>query len=273
MSDHASFAVGQMHQSEVERFVAALDRQGQMDVVQTLRGWVREQLGISTGATVGDVGCGTGEELIRLAGIVGDRGRAIGIDANEPMLEIARERTAGIAGIDIVKAEAAHLPFDDGECDALVCERVLQHLTYDPADAVREFARVMKPGGFLGLTDTDWSSLHVIVVDDPDASAHLQAIRERVPLPFTTNQQAGKHLEEFCATAGLQVVTRHSLILGDFAPALVRGVRTGLSAAAATTLSASELTAAEGLLDGALERDALKLAVRLHAVVASKVDR
>lgn len=270
MSDQGSFAVGQMHAAEGERFVVALDRQGQMDVVQTLRSWVRERLDIRPGATVLDVGCGTGEELIRLAHLAGEAGRAVGVDANEPMLAIARERTAAVPTITIDDAEASDLPYATGSADALVSERVLQHLPYDPSVAVTEFARVIKPSGLIGLTDTDWSSLQVLVTDDASASAQLQSIQARVTLPFTSNQEAGRHLEMYCAAAGLTVADHHSLILGDFEPALILGVRAGLSASAASVLTPAELASAEEILDGATARGTFRVAVRVHAVVAHK---
>lgn len=269
-NDQASFAVGKMHEPEVERFVSALDRQGEMDVVQALRGWVRDRLELTAGGTVVDVGCGTGEELLQLANIVGQSGRAIGFDANDPMLETARTRTAGVSNVEIEKAEASVLPCATGSVDALVSERVLQHLQYDPAVAVGEFARVVRVGGRVGLTDTDWSSLQVLVTDDPVATAELDEVRARIPLPFTSNQEAGKHLEEYCAAAGLAVLERQSFILAEFAPAMIQGVRAGLSAAAEQVLEQHELAAANRLLDDALGRDALRIAVRLHAVIARR---
>lgn len=270
-SNKASFAVGEMHEPEVERFVTALDRQGQMDVIQELRRWVRERLNLRSGSTVFDVGCGTGEELLQLAHLVGGGGHAVGFDANDPMLSIARERTGSVPGVEIEKGEASDLPADDGAADALVCERVLQHLPYSPVLAVKEFSRVVREGGRIALTDTDWSSLQILVTDDDSASEKLQSIRARIPLPFTSNQEAGKHLLDYCTQAGLTVLDSRSLILGDFAPTLVLGVRSGLTAAAESVLSSTELAAADDLLDGALRRGTLRIAVRFHSIVASRV--
>lgn len=260
-----------MGQSASARFVSSLDHQGRMDVVVELREWVRGHLELYAGSTVVDVGCGTGDELMRLVSVVGAAGRAIGVDINDPMLSTARERTRSAHRVEIVKGDAASLPLPSGSVDALVCERVLQHLQYPPADAVREFGRVLRPGGRIGLTDTDWSSLQVLITDDAEASQILEEIQHSMPLPFTSNQEAGSHLEAYCREADLAVLHRRSLILGDFSPTLIQGVRAGLSSAASAVVSAQELEQAERLLDAAVERKTLRVAVRISSVIAERI--
>jgi len=91
-----------------------------------------------------DAGCGTG--LIGLAlgasGIGPDR--LIGIDASASSLLLAVEGRAygSVAQVDL----AAGLPFDAQTFGAVVCGGVLTYLP-DPAPALREFARVLRPGG------------------------------------------------------------------------------------------------------------------------------
>ncbi|KXP10026.1 hypothetical protein AXK57_12750 [Tsukamurella pulmonis] len=259
-----------MSGANVEGFVASLDRQTRMEAVRSTRAWVRERLAVGPGSTVLDIGCGTGDELRELARSVAPGGSAVGFDVNPPMADVARQRLGGLAGVSVAVGEASALPVGDGAVDAVVCERVLQHLGYDPADAVRECARVVRDGGIVALTDSDWSSLEISVADDPRATRELVDVRSRVRLPFTSHQEVGGRLDDLLAAAGLAVVDRWDTVLTDFAPELVRGVGAGLNAVAAQVLSAEELVTVQRTLDDALVRRALRLTVRFHAVVARR---
>jgi ubiquinone/menaquinone biosynthesis C-methylase UbiE len=105
---------------------------------------------VTPGMIVADVGIGTGF----LAEAALDAGaRVIGIDISDAMLAQARAKFEGrpfecrIGGTD-------HLPLRDGEADAVVANMVLHHAP-DPAGAIREMARALKPGGTLVVTDAD----------------------------------------------------------------------------------------------------------------------
>ena len=98
-----------------------------------------------------DLGTGTGRilpELSRLAE------RIIAVDASPTMLEQARRRAgaSGIADIDFRLGDLAHLPLQDGEVDAVLANMVLHHAP-EPAQAVAEIHRVLRPGGRLLLGD------------------------------------------------------------------------------------------------------------------------
>jgi len=101
------------------------------------------------GDSILDVGCGDGYLLSRLS--------ARGISVSGVELAPARVRQAetrlAAAGIeaDIRIGQAESLPFADGSFDLVVCSEVLEHLV-DPAVAVGEIRRVLKPGGRLVIT-------------------------------------------------------------------------------------------------------------------------
>jgi len=98
-----------------------------------------------------DLGTGTGRILPELSRRAE---RIIAVDASPEMLEEARKRVAasGIDGIDFRLGDLAHLPFQDGEVDAVVANMVLHHAP-EPAQAVAEIHRVLRPGGKLLLGD------------------------------------------------------------------------------------------------------------------------
>ncbi|GAA3526591.1 hypothetical protein AFL01nite_04690 [Aeromicrobium flavum] len=139
--------------------LAALDIQAQLPPIQRLHAWLVEQLDPLPGLHVLNVGCGTGEDVRGLAVSVGPTGSATGVDPSETMLAEARRRgEAARNPARYVRGTAERLPSDDGSLDLVRCERVLQHLT-DPVVAVTEMARVLRPGGRVGLIDTDWRTL------------------------------------------------------------------------------------------------------------------
>ncbi|HET9372921.1 MAG TPA: metalloregulator ArsR/SmtB family transcription factor [Vicinamibacterales bacterium] len=98
---------------------------------------------------VGDLGCGTGAVVAALAPYVAT---VIGVDASDDMLAAARERTRGLAHVDLRKGSLEALPIESGKLDAATMVLVLHHLP-SPAAALEEAARVLKPGGRLLIVD------------------------------------------------------------------------------------------------------------------------
>jgi arsenite methyltransferase len=112
--------------------------------------------GVGPGSYVLDVGCGAGVTPCFIAKKHGCR--VAGVDILEGMITRSRERAEreGVADrVEFRQADAQALPFDDGLFDAVITESV----TAFPADkqkAVNEYARVAKPGGFVGLNESTW---------------------------------------------------------------------------------------------------------------------
>ena len=98
-----------------------------------------------------DVGAGTGRHALALAG----RGVAVmAIDPSPEMLDIARRKAAKAGlGIDFRRAAIDEgLPAEDGRFDLLICALTLSHVR-DFDEAVRECARIVRPGGSILVTD------------------------------------------------------------------------------------------------------------------------
>jgi len=100
---------------------------------------------------VADVGTGTGilaSELARL-GL-----RVIGVDHSSRMLEAARAKLTqeGLDGVELRQGEASALPLETAEVDAALAHMVIHYLP-SPAEAIREMARVVKPGGAVVVVD------------------------------------------------------------------------------------------------------------------------
>jgi ArsR family transcriptional regulator len=98
---------------------------------------------------VGDLGCGTGQIAETVAPFVA---RVIAVESSRAMLAAARRRLGALENLELRHGEVEALPIDDRTLDAAVISLVLHHVA-DPAAALREVARVLRPGGRLLLID------------------------------------------------------------------------------------------------------------------------
>lgn len=105
---------------------------------------------LSSGDSVLDVCCGTGDLSLELAGRVEPGGHVIGCDFSEPMLDLAREKatTRGASGVRFEWADALSLPYDAGRFDAVTVGFGVRNLA-DLDRGLREMTRVLAPGGRL----------------------------------------------------------------------------------------------------------------------------
>jgi len=103
---------------------------------------------LPTGATVVDIGCGAGMDLLLAARSVGPHGRAIGIDMTEAMAERARAgaRSSGVENVEVRLGDALSLPVESESIDFVISNGVL-NLTPDKRAAFGEVFRILKPGG------------------------------------------------------------------------------------------------------------------------------
>ena len=98
---------------------------------------------------VGDLGCGTGQVAAALAPFVA---RVVAVDRSREMLQAARRRLRDARNVEVRRGELEALPISDAELDAATLLLVLHHLP-DPAIALAEAARVLRPGGRLVIID------------------------------------------------------------------------------------------------------------------------
>ncbi len=99
--------------------------------------------------TIGDLGCGTGQLAEAVAPFVE---RVIAVDSSTEMLKAARKRLGRFDNVQVKRGGIESLPVEDGELDAGILVLVLHHVS-DPAAALAEAARTLKPGGRLLIVD------------------------------------------------------------------------------------------------------------------------
>jgi SAM-dependent methyltransferase len=153
---------------------------------------VEEILGALPAGTALDAACGTGRYARFLAG----RGhRVVGVDGSAPMLARAREQVP--AGV-FARGDLHRLPVADGSVDVVVCALALTHVR-DLAPVLAEFARVLRPGGSVVVSDVHHELVTLgSVVRSPGPHGEPG-------LAPTYRHRTGDHLRAALA-AGLRVV-------------------------------------------------------------------
>ena len=192
MDAAASTAVGMDYK---QRFAASLD--------------------LRPGQTVVDIGCGPGTDLSRLADAVGGEGSVIGVDRETRMLQEARRRMDDRPNVEFVLGDVLDLPIPDDGVDRARTDRVLQHVA-DPARAVKEVRRTLRPGELFGMAEPDWDTLAVADQDLDTSRQFARFVAGRV-----RNPTIGRELVGLCVRAGFRIrsVEPVAVLFRDFATA------------------------------------------------------
>jgi SAM-dependent methyltransferase len=184
--------------------IATMDGTARWDATLRLRSWERAHLGLTHGQRLLDVGCGLGEAALGLAEDLGADGEVVGVDSSERMLDVARSSAAAArCRVRFTVGDARSLDEPDDSFDAARSERTLQWLS-DPAVAVAELVRVVRPGGRVSLLDTDWSTFAIDVGDD----ALSALVRDGMRVERNRASSVGRRLHELVGAAGCVLIAR-----------------------------------------------------------------
>lgn len=123
--------------------------------VPALRRRVTDACRLDPGDTVIEMGCGTGANLPYLREAVGPDGTVVGIDFTAPVLERAREHTAGYDNVHLVRADATRPPLTAAGTDGIdaVLATFVVGMLADPEGAVDDWSDLVGPGGRVVLAN------------------------------------------------------------------------------------------------------------------------
>ena len=129
--------------------------------------------GLRKGEVVLDLGSGGGIDVLLAAKKVGPKGRAIGVDMTQDMIDLARKNAdeAGLENVEFRLGDIEDLPVESGSVDVIISNCVI-NLAPDKDKVFREAYRVLRPGGRMMVSDiVTKGELPKDIREDPDAWA------------------------------------------------------------------------------------------------------
>lgn len=188
-------------QPDPAEFVERLEERGETPSHARLRRRFLRFAGVGGGASVLEVGSGSGAVARDLARMVGPRGRVVGVDPSRTCVAAARRlaHVHGLGGrVAFRVADGRGLPFRTGRFDVTLAVTVLLHVE-EPAAVLREMVRVTRPGGIVGAQDQDFGTLALEHPDRELTARILDGVVERLyPEPLS-----GRRLPGLLRAAGL----------------------------------------------------------------------
>jgi SAM-dependent methyltransferase len=164
--------------------LAALDAAESRPEWIALRERSYELLALDKGSAIADIGCGTGRAVAELA----EHGHAAaGIDVDAGLLGIARQRYPALG---FVEGSAEKLPYADAELDGCRMDKVMHQLP-EPAAAVAEARRVLRPGGRIVLLGQDWDTIGIAADDLQLTRAVVRGMADNMPSPAVARDFRG----------------------------------------------------------------------------------
>jgi len=160
------------------------------------------------GDRVLDVACGTGGAALDAAAAVGPHGSVVGVDLSGRMIDAARRRAAecGAVNATFERMDAEDLALPDASFDVVLCALGLMYVP-DPARALREMRRVLRPGGRLVVVVwgdrslCGWSPLFSIIDGEVET--------EVCPLFFRLGEN--DTLADLCADASFDILDKRRM--------------------------------------------------------------
>jgi SAM-dependent methyltransferase len=219
-----------------------------------------------------DVACGPGTVASRVSWVSGANCAVSGIDINEGMLKFARADKS----VKWYLGNAEDLPFEDGSFDVVLCQQGLQYFA-DRGKAMKEMARVLRPGGRVSLAV--WGAIErqpfYLALED-GFSRFLPKARNAYDQAFSLN--TADELRNIALNAGLRdarVRFEHRTIrypsLREFVDGFMRGTKvSGLYVALPDEIQTDFVRHVTGLLEGYVDDEGLAFPLENHYLTAAR---
>ncbi len=161
--------------------------------------------GLREGMRILDIGCGPGDVSFLASSLVGETGSVVGVDRNDGLLAVARQRPAESAtpAPTFVLADINALPANLGTFDAIVGRRVLMYQP-DGVETVRLLMRRLASGGLIAFQELDMTMVPASVVPLALHERVLEWLRQMVTAEGA-DVKMGFHLHDVLTRAGMVV--------------------------------------------------------------------
>jgi ubiquinone/menaquinone biosynthesis C-methylase UbiE len=172
------------------------------------RTWMLALASLARGERVLDVACGTGLVTLAAAASVGPGGSVLGTDLSGQMVEVARQRAVAqqVSNVTFQRMDAETLDLPDASFDVVLCSLGLMYVP-DAQRAVREWRRVLKPGGRVAIAvwgkraNCGWSPVFSIV--------ESEVASDVCPLFFSSGEPDA--LARLCEDAGFDAIRQRRI--------------------------------------------------------------
>jgi ubiquinone/menaquinone biosynthesis C-methylase UbiE len=160
---------------------------------------------LPAGASLLDVGCGPGTLTADLAARVAP-GRVLGVDMVAEVIDQARAHMAerDRTNVDVVAGDFRDLDIRDGGFDVVHAHQVLQHLR-EPVGALRDMARLTRPGGLVAARDADYGAM--VWAPASEGLDRWRQVYTEVTRRNGAEANAGRHMLGWALAAGLREVS------------------------------------------------------------------
>ena len=193
--------------------VTRLETRGKHPIFDGMLRDYLDAMEIDTAKSVLDLGCGTGVAARAIARRPRFAGRVLGIDLSEALARAASKlaEDEGLGDRTEFRAgDSRKLELADGAFDALVAHTLLSHVD-DPIVVLKEAARLVRPGGMIGIFDGDYASLTFGHADPVKGQAYDNAVVSGV----VTSPRVMRQMPRLVEAAELQLVTTFPYILAE----------------------------------------------------------
>ena len=194
-------------------YIHGYSNQEQIRLIQQAQYWreklILKDINYQAGESLLEIGCGAGAVL----GILGQTFpgfKLAGIDLEDKQIEYAKNHLGNLHldNVDLRVGDATNLPWRDNQFDRLYAIWFLEHLS-NPLEVLKEAKRVLKPGGTITLTETDYRTI-LITPESADYRYLMDALCELL-LQAKGNPYMGQSLATLLTQAGFDNVNNQAV--------------------------------------------------------------
>jgi ubiquinone/menaquinone biosynthesis C-methylase UbiE len=203
----------QLDEAFLEVMVTRLEARGKHPFFQKALTEYLDAMNIDAADTVLDMGSGTGVAARRIARRSDFAGKVTGVDLS-PYLTRTAARLADEEGlaerIEFRTGDSRSLDLVNGTFDAVIAHTLVSHVD-DPITVLKEAARVVRPGGMVGIFDGDFASMTFTLPDTEKTRQYDEAIINGI----VTSPRAMRMMPRLLREAGLQMVRVFPYVMAD----------------------------------------------------------